>query len=176
MRVLQGIKPQDMLVLLKLCLWRDREWRHIDLAAELGLSQTEVSFALERCRQSGFLDSAKKRVLRSALLEFLEHGLKYVYPVQPGAVCRGVPTAHSALPLSKRIVSDADDQYVWPWAEGKVRGQAIAPLYESVPLAAEKDPKLYELLALVDAVRVGRARERALALEELESRIGPKKV
>lgn len=176
MRVLQGIKPQDMLVLLKLCLWRDREWRHIDLAAELGLSQTEVSFALERCRQSGFLDSAKKRVLRSALLEFLEHGLKYVYPVQPGAVCRGVPTAHSALPLSKRIVSDVDDQYVWPWAEGKVRGQAIAPLYESVPLAAEKDPKLYELLALVDAVRVGRARERALALEELESRIGPKKV
>lgn len=175
MRVLQGIKPQDMLVLLKLCLWRDREWRHVDLAAELGLSQTEVSFALERCRQSGFLDSAKKRVLRSPLLEFLEHGLKYVYPVQPGAICRGMPTAHSALPLSKRIVSDADDQYVWPWADGKVRGQAISPLYESVPLAAEKDPQLHELLALVDAVRVGRARERALALEELESRIGPKK-
>ncbi|MBI3565413.1 MAG: hypothetical protein HY079_09480 [Elusimicrobia bacterium] len=175
MRVLQGIKPQDVLVLLKLCLWRDREWRHVDLAAELGLSQTEVSFALERCRSSGLLDSAKKRVLRSSLLEFLEHGLKYVYPVQPGAVCRGMPTAHSAPPLSKRIRSDPDDQYVWPWAEGSLRGQAIAPLYESVPVAAEKDPRLHELLALVDAVRVGRARERAIALEELESRVGPKK-
>lgn len=175
MRVLQGIKPQDILVLLKLCLWRDREWRHVDLAAELGLSQTEVSFALERCRMSGFLDSAKKRVLRSALLEFLEHGLKYVYPVQPGSVGRGMPTAHSAPPLSKQIVSDADDQYVWPSADGKVRGQGIAPLYESVPIAAAKDPQLHELLALVDALRVGRARERAIALEELKSRIGPKK-
>jgi len=175
MRVIQGIKPQDILILLKLCLWRDREWRHVDLAAELGLSQTEVSFALERCRTSGFLDSAKKRVLRFALLEFLEHGLKYVYPVQPGAVCRGMPTAHSAPPLSKRIVSDADDQYVWPWVDGNVRGQGISPLYESVPHAAAKDSQLYELLALVDALRVGRARERAIALEELESRLGPKK-
>ncbi len=175
MRVLQGIKPQDILVLLKLCLWHDREWRHIDLAAELGFSQSEVSFALERCRLSGFLDSGKKRVLRSALLEFLEHGLKYVYPVQPGAVCRGMPTAHSALPLSKRIVSDDDDQYVWPWADGKVRGQGIAPLYESVPFAAAKDSQLYELLALVDALRVGRARERGIAIDELESRIGSKK-
>ena len=175
MRVLQGIKPQDVLVLLKLCLWQEREWRHMDLAVELGLSQTEVSFALERCRASGFLDEAKKRVIRSALLEFLCHGLKYVYPVQPGSLCRGMPTAHSAPPISKRIVSDEHDQYVWPYGEGKMRGQAIEPLYESVPLAAEKDPELHELRALVDALRVGRARERAIAAEELEKRIGPKK-
>lgn len=175
MRVLQGIKPQDVLVLLKLCLWSERPWRHLDLGVELGLSQTEISFSLERCRASGLLDSEKRRVLRAALLEFLKHGLKYVYPAQPGAVCRGMPTSHSSLPLSKRIVSDEDDQYVWPWAEGKVRGQAISPLYESVPLAAEKDPQLHELLALVDALRVGRARERAIAAEELESRIGPKR-
>ena len=175
MRVLQGIKPQDILILLKLCLWRDRQWRHMDLALELGLSQTEISFALERCRLSGFLDSAKKRVLRSSLMEFLVHGLKYVYPVQPGPICLGMPTAHSAPPLVKRILADADDQYVWPWADGHVRGQGIMPLYESVPLAARKDPDLHELLALVDALRVGRARERNIALEELEKRIGPKK-
>lgn len=175
MRVLQGIKPQDVLVLLKLCLWQERNWRHMDLALELGLSQTEVSFALARCRASGFLDEAKKRVNRSALLEFLAHGLKYVYPVQPGSLCRGMPTAHSAPPLLKRIVSDEHDQFVWPYGEGKMRGQAIEPLYESVPLAAEKDPQLHELLALVDAMRVGRAREKSIASEELENRIGPKK-
>lgn len=175
MRVLQGVKPQDILILLKLCLWRDRPWRHMDLAQELGLSQTEISFALERCRLSGFLDSAKKRVLRSQLMEFLEHGLKYVYPVQPGPVCRGIPTAHSAQPLAKRIVSDPDDQYVWPWADGEMRGQGIMPLYESVPLAAQKDSALHELLALVDALRVGRVRERNFAIEELERRIGPKR-
>jgi len=175
MRVLQGIKPQDILVLLKLCLWQEREWRHLDLASELGLSQTEVSFSLERCRASGFIDEAKKRVNRSALVEFLLHGLKYVYPIQPGALCRGVPTAHSAPPLSKRIVSDEHDQYVWPCGEGKMRGQAIEPLYESVPFAAGRDPELHELLALVDALRAGRARERAIAADELEKRIGPKK-
>ncbi len=175
MRVLQGVKPQDVLVLLKICLWRDRQWRHVDLASELGLSQTEVSFALERCRVSGFLDEGKKRVHRSALLEFLAHGLKYVYPVQPGPISRGMPTAHSAPPLDKRIVSDETDRYVWPFGEGKSRGQAIVPLYESAPVAAAKDPELYELLALVDALRVGRARERAIALAELEHRIGPKK-
>lgn len=175
MRVLQGIKPQDILVLLKLCLWQERKWRHVDLALELGLSQTEVSFALERCRASGFLDQAKKRVIRSALLEFLVHGLKYVYPVQPGSLCRGMPTAHSAPPLSKRIVSDEHDQYIWPYSEGDMRGQAIEPLYESVPHAAAKDPQLHALLALVDALRVGRAREKAIAAEELEERIGPKK-
>lgn len=175
MRVLQGIKPQDVLVLLKLCLWKEREWRHVDLSLELGLSQTEVSFALSRCRASGFLDEAKKRVNRSALLEFLAHGLKYVYPVQPGPLCRGMPTAHSAAPLSERIVSDEHDQFVWPYGEGKMRGQAIEPLYESVPFAAQKDPQLHELLALVDALRVGRARERAIAARELEDRIGPKK-
>lgn len=175
MRVLQGIKPQDVLVLLKLCLWSDREWRHIDLANDLGLSQTEVSFALSRCRASGFLDEGRKRANRSALLEFLAHGLKYVYPVQPGALCRGMPTAHSAPPLSKRIVSDAHDQFVWPHGEGRMRGQAIEPLYESVPFAAGKDPRLHELLALVDALRVGRAREKSIASQELERRLGPKK-
>lgn len=175
MRVLQGIKPQDVLVLLKLCLWQEREWRHVDLSNDLGLSQTEVSFSLARCRASGFLDEAKKRVNRSALLEFLAHGLKYVYPVQPGALCRGMPTAHSAPPLSKRIASDEHDHFVWPHGDGRMRGQAIDPLYESVPLAAEKDPRLHELLALVDALRVGRAREKSLAAEELEKRLGAKK-
>lgn len=175
MRVLQGIKPQDILILLKLCLMGDQSWRHMDLAIELGLSQTEVSFALERCRHSGFLDSSKKRVLKTALMEFLTYGLKYVYPVQAGAVSLGVPTAHSAAPLSARIRSDADDQYVWPYAGGQIRGQGIAPLYESVPFAALNDPKLHELLALVDALRVGRARERGIAIEELEKRIGAKR-
>lgn len=174
MRVLQGIKPQDILVLLKLCLRQERRWRHSDLNAELGLSLTEAGFSLERCRDSGFLDE-EMRVNRTALLEFLVHGLKYVYPVQPGPLCRGMPTSHSAPPLSKRIVSDEHDQYVWAYGEGKMRGKAIEPLCESVPFAAEKDSQLHGLLALVDALRVGRARERSIAASELDKRIGPKK-
>lgn len=171
MRTQQGIKSQDILILLKMMAGKKRSWRIVDLAQELGLSISEVSMALERAKNCGLLDSSKRMIMKSALLEFLIHGLKYVYPAQQGPVCRGIPTSHSAPPLSKRIVSDKHDQYVWPFADGTMRGQAVSPLYESAPEAARRDPKLHELLALVDALRVGRARERQIAIKELERRL-----
>lgn len=172
MRPFKGIKPQDIAVLLKLVALGEKKWRHMDLVAALGLSQGEISFALDRCRTVGFLDSTKKKVMKAALLEFLVHGLKYVFPARPGPFARGMPTAHSAAPLAGRIVSAEDDMYVWPFDQGRARGQSIEPLYGKAPLAAEKDIALYELLALVDAVRVGRAREQAIAVRELEKRLG----
>ncbi|MCR4295233.1 MAG: hypothetical protein NUW21_06840 [Elusimicrobia bacterium] len=171
MREHHGLRPQDILVLLKLLASQGRVWRQVDLAQELGLSQYEISAAFIRAEYSGFLDRSKKRLNKSALEEFLLHGLKYVYPVKPGAVCRGVPTAHSASPISKKIVSSPHDQYVWPHDDGEVRGQGIPPLYASAPEAARKDPKLHELLALVDALRIGRARERQIAADELKRRL-----
>lgn len=174
MRNFNGIKPQDIVLLLKLVVLGEERWRHLDLVAALGLSQTEVSFSLNRCRTVGFLDSTKRRVMKGALLEFLVHGLKYVFPARPGPISRGMPTAHSAAPLAGRIVSGEGDMYVWPSDAGKARGQAIEPLYRSVPLAAGRDRALYELLALVDAVRAGRAREQAMAVQELERRLGGK--
>ncbi len=104
-----------------------------------------------------------------ALLDFLKCGIAYVFPQRPGPLVKGVPTAHSAPPLNEQIVSN--EHYVWPSARGTVRGQAIEPLYPSVVKAIENDKRLYELLALVDALRVGRAREKALAIEALEKRI-----
>jgi hypothetical protein len=55
---------------------------------------------------------------------------------------------------------------------GTVRGHSIIPLYPSVPEAALKDEKLHELLALTDALRVGRAREKEIAVIELKKRLG----
>src|SRR3989338_555975 len=171
MRSLNGIKPQDILILLKILLWEDRpKWKSIDLAQELGLSPFEISVGLNRCLSSHFLDASKRKLMKSAFLEFILHGLKYVYPVQPGPVCRGIPTSHSAPPLAKKIVSNKDDQYVWPDSEGTMRGEAIEPIYKTAPLAAKNDPQMYELHALVDAIRMGRAREQAVASNELKKR------
>lgn len=167
----RGIRPQDIAILLKIALSRGAGWRGIDLANELALSPAEISLALGRCRRSRLLDSSNRKVMRSALLEFLLHGLKYVFPAEPGPICRGMPTAHSAMPLSKQVVSDAHDQYVWPTDDGEVRGQAIVPLYPSAPLAARRDPELYEFLALIDALRAGRAREQTIAAQEIENRL-----
>ena len=44
-------------------------------------------------------------------------------------------------------------------------------IFPAVPLAAQADSRLYELLALVDALRDGRARERSLAEREIVRRI-----
>lgn len=171
MRPQQGVKPQDVLILLKMVCWRDKDWLSVDIARELGISPAEVSMALERARRVGFLDAKKKSVMKAPFLEFLLHAVKYVFPAEPGPFRRGIPTAHSAPPLAKRIVSEDNDQYVWAHDEGKVRGQCIPPLYETAPDAARRDPKLYEFLALIDALRVGRARERGIAAQEIESRL-----
>jgi hypothetical protein len=65
----------------------------------------------------------------------------------------------------------SDNQVVWPHSEGTVRGQAIEPLHASIPLIYQYDLKFYELLALTDALRIGRARERNIAIEELKKRL-----
>ena len=104
-----------------------------------------------------------------ALIEFLQYGLKYVFPQHPGSMVRGIATAYSAPPLSKEIVSK--ELIVWPYAEGKVRGQSLEPLYPGAPSACLKDKKIYELLALADALRIGKARERAFAIDEIKTRL-----
>jgi len=100
----------------------------------------------------------KDRLNRTALLEFLQHGIRYAFPASTGALTRGVPTGYAASPLNRIIVSDDDPSPVWPLATGAVRGYSFEPLHKNVPQAALEDPRLYELLALVDALRGGRAR------------------
>ncbi len=163
------MKPQDILLLLKIVELKSESWKQLPMAVALGMSQSEVSEAVKRCKYAGLLDIKGKNVMRQGLMELLEYGIKYVFPQKPGPIVRGVPTAHSAPPLKKTIVSN--EAYVWPYAKGSVRGQSILPLYASVPSAALRDPALHELLAMVDALRVGRSRERTLALEELKKRI-----
>jgi len=165
-----GMRPQDIVVLLKIVALGETPWRMTDLATALAISQSEVSESLNRNRIAGLIDGAKRGVHRAALLEFLLYGLKYVFPEQPGPIVKGQPTAHSASPLSGKIVGSAEP-FVWPDPDGSVRGQSIEPLYITVPKAVRRDPKLYELLALVDAVRVGKVRERKLAQSELKKRL-----
>lgn len=109
--------------------------------------------------------------MRGSLEEFLIHGLKYAFPTRPGALVTGIPTAHSAEPLKDLLVVNDRDVYVWEYEAGTVKGQAIKPLYHSVPKAANEDRQLHELLSLVDGLRVGKMRERELAVKELRKRL-----
>jgi len=162
-----GMRPQDLVILLKIIAKGEENWRMKDIAYELGISNSEVSESLNRSVMAGLIAGDKKRVMKTSLLEFLKYGLKYVYPQRPSAMVRGVATAHSAMPLSDIIQSD--EIYVWPYAEGNERGFSIEPLHANVPKAVLEDNQLYELLALVDALRLGTAREQKLAIQELEN-------
>ena len=164
-----SMKPQDVVVLLKIIALNSESWQQIPLSESLKMSQSEVSQSVARSKYAGLLDGRGKNVMRLAFMDFLQYGLTYVFPQKPGPVVRGMPTAHSAAPLNATIVSN--ESYVWPWAKGKVRGQSIVPLYSSAPMAAIQDEKFYVLLALTDALRVGRAREKELAVKELKERI-----
>ena len=113
----------------------------------------------------------RKTIVPGALIELLIHGARFVYPAERRGEARGMPTAWAASPLSKALVSSGENLPVWPDAMGEIRGIAIDPLHPAVPDAARQDPRLWELLALFDAIRIGGPRERSLAGELLERRI-----
>jgi len=164
-----SMKSQDIVVLLKLIALNNDNWQQVPLAYSLKMSQSEVSQSVARSKFAGLLDDTGKWVMRQAFYDFLQYGLAVVFPTKPGAIVRGIPTAHSAAPLNMEISSG--ENYVWPFAMGSVRGHGITPLYVSVPQAALEDEQLYELLSLVDALRVGKVREKNLAIQELKHRI-----
>jgi hypothetical protein len=164
-----GMRPQDVVILLKILLLGEDTWLNKDLAQALHISPSEVSESLQRSKFAGLIDPTKRLVRCQALLDFLIFGIRYVFPVQPGALVRGIPTAYSSTPLVTFIQSK--ESVVWPHPSGTLKGQSIEPLYPNAPEAALKDIALYELLALIDALRIGRARERELAVTELQQRL-----
>ena len=163
------LKPQDVVVTLKLLAYRSTRPTFSQIAADLAISQSEVHGAVKRAQASHLLHGPDifDRPNVSSLEEFLIHGVKYAFPAERGGPSRGMPTSYAAPPLNALIALSDEPIPVWPHSEGTKRGTAFTPLYKTVPIAAIRDSTLYELLALVDAIRDGRARERQLAEQEL---------
>jgi hypothetical protein len=165
------LKPQDIVILLKLVTLGERQWSYSSLANELAMSPSEVHSGIGRATAARLFDPQRKVPILKALLEFLVHGVKYAFPPDKGHLTRGLPTSYAAPPLNTLIIQSDEPPPVWPDPEGKVRGYEFSPLYRSVPKAVANDDALYELLALVDAIRDGRARERELAVKELTAKL-----
>lgn len=163
------LKPQDIFILLKLIALGSQKWSFAALAKSLFMSSSEVHAGYKRAEKSQLINPITKKPNLTALEEFLIHGIRYTFPVKRGELTRGLPTASAVEPLKGLLVTNEESIPVWPYAKGNVRGFAFEPLYKSVPQAVELDPKLYKLLALVDAIRGGRTRERAIATKELQS-------
>lgn len=203
------LKPQDLLVALKLVALGSERWTYARLAKELGLSASEAHAGVQRCLRSGLLlenatadlsdEKVRAELLRQDihpvkqrwrrgpqanasgnpvrphdrfLAEFVIHGARFVFVPDRMPLAVGVPTSHSA-PAFAGVFAPGSTDFVWPHPNGQVRGQGIEPLHPNVPFAATQDAKLYEMLALFDALRVGRARERGMAMDRLAAILDP---
>ena len=143
-----------------------------EISRRLHISVSTAHAAVARLQWSGLALKLRGtlRVDASALEEFLVHGVRYAFPAQRGRLVRGVGTAHAAPALRNLLDAEADP-VVWPSNAGSVIGTAITPLVASAPLIASEYPELYDLLALVDAIRIGSARDREIATSALADRL-----
>ncbi len=166
-----SLKPQDVLVLVKLCGYPNSgRPAYSVIANELLMSQSEINASVKRLQSAKLVHEKDfgERPILAAVEEFLIHAVKYVFPARYGArIVRGMPTSYAAEPLSGLIDAGENPIPVWPDPSGTKRGLYFYPIYKSVPEAAKRDPVLYARLAMIDAIRDGSARERKLAEEYL---------
>lgn len=167
--------------MLKAAAHPQRRWTYAALGEALLMTASQVHASVKRAVAAGLAAEHGRgewEPILPALLEFAVHGARYAYAAVPGPVKRGVPTSFGVAPLSEQISAAPGEVPVWADPAGTVRGPSLSPLYRSAPKAALADPALHRLLALVDALRSGRTRERALAATLLEQELqkAPNKV
>ncbi len=167
------LKPQDLFVALKLVAIQGASWSFASLAGDLGLSPSQVHASVQRLLAARLAIKDGGAVVPNLrnLDEFLVHGVKYVFVPDRGELTRGLATAPTAPLMGGRFIDRDEFPWIWPDSQGESRGLSFSPLHKSAPFAARKDPTLYELLVLVDAIRGGREKERKMAIELLRERL-----
>jgi hypothetical protein len=150
------LKPQDIVLALKLLCKGKEDWSQGSLALELVMSASEVNAGIKRLAFTRLIekqeDGRKWQVIKPALKEFMLHGIHYVFPAEKGAPTAGMLTAHAAEPLRSHAPNN-EFPPVWPMKGGKYKGYAFHPLYATVTKAVKNDAQLYEWLTIVDALR-----------------------
>lgn len=165
-----GMRPQDIVIVLKMTTLQSVNYTFAQISDWLQISESEVSNAMERNKLAGLVSPDKTKVNKIALRDFLVFGLKYVFPPQAGYSVRGIATAHSASPVNQYIAGGKEN-YVWKYYKGTKRGNSIAPLYDKIPKIVENQLELYELLTIIDTIRIGKKREVDIAINELDKRL-----
>lgn len=167
-----ALRPQDVVVALKLVVLRGQWLPYAELGKQLRLSQFEAHAAVKRLLAAKLVTDIEGEIrpINATLKLFIYHGAPYAFPPVRGEMTIGFPTAYGMSPLKEMVLFADENPPVWPSPEGTTRGMTLLPLYEKVPLAALEDRALYEMLALFDALRIGAAREREMAIAFLDER------
>lgn len=160
------LKSQDILIALKYWLIRSRgqDISVREVAASLGISYSEVSKGANRLQKARLLVERDNKwfIEKKALFEWLRYGLRYFYAVEGDGYGRGMPSGWNC-PLINSDMLPPSPALVWKIPQGEVEGLSIEPIHRSAIFAAQQDKAMYELLALIDIFRIGKAREIAIA-------------
>ena len=136
------------------------------------MSSSTVWKSLQRLKQAKFFENADPNAKIDArkLFGLLAYGVPMFFTAQKTAMVRGIPTGvHS--PLWKKRFGGAGVATVWPYGRGKEVGEGLVPIYPSVPSACVLDSTLYEVMATLEILRVGKTRERRVAENYLREKL-----
>ncbi len=161
------LRPSDVVVACQLALTPSAQFTA--LANATGLSTGECHNAVRRLRLARLIFPDERRPSIELLHRFLIEGAPFAFPAILGPHTIGVPTVHSAPPF--RGIVESSDGFVWPDVDGTGRGQSIVPLFPGAPYLPLRNASLYDLLAIVDAIRAGSTRVRTLAAALLADRL-----
>lgn len=133
-------------------------WSPAAIRHRLGLPRATLSKSLERLGDGGLVrESYLNRALLSALLPLLPN----LVPARPlsSIPVRGLVTGFAAPAFGGHFRGRM--AYVWELESGPDLGLPIKPLHKQIPshVGATGDDRVHALLAYLDAVRGGRARE-----------------
>lgn len=160
------LKPQDTLVVLKYWSLNRQSLRQSirDLAESIGISAGEVSKGIKRLIAAHLLVERDDVVYaeKGALLEWLAYGVRYAYPQERAGYGRGMATSWNCSLLKSEMIPP-DPALVWSARAGNTEGIMIRPIHEGVPIAADNDQNLYQILSLLEAIRGGKPRELTIA-------------
>lgn len=145
-------------------------WTYADLARDVGISQGEAHNAVERCGRAQIITPGGA-VSKRALRDLLCVAMPRVFYAVRGSRTTGLLTSVHAPPLEGKFDSTPAAPVVWEDADGTDEGDGLPPLYPSVPHAARGDHVVYELMALVDVIRIGGPQERNQAAALIEKRL-----
>lgn len=165
------LKAQDTLLAVKYWSLAQGGERYSlrELADLLGISAGEISKSTQRLLRAQLLVERDDymHARKDTLLEWLCFGVRYAYPFESVGYGRGLATSWNCL-LVESEMSPLEPAWVWAMPSGKSEGVLVKPIHPAIPLAASKDENLYQMFALVEAIRGGKPRELSIARDTLK--------
>ena len=167
MRKNRVLKQQDIIILGKLVT--DNGWpTQKEIADSVILSQAEVSHALKTLDSVGLINLEQIKLNKIAIAEFIEHAIKYFYPIEKKGMGRGIAVGPSYSYFKSKVQSE-EYNYVWPDSQGDIKGVIVVPLLPHLSQSIKDNDKLLFFLNIVEIFRgLGGVRHNQVAQKALK--------